>query len=106
MGAGAQFNVQDKDGYTPLHRVAHSGQKSVSQVLLGAGARVDAQDKNWSTTIHSAALGGSETVAEVAAGDRVDWDTLAPAKDIGKEWLGRGIQVKGEGAGKCPAGMH
>ena len=41
---------------------------------------------------------------EVNAADKVDWENLKPAKDIGEEWMGRGIEVKGEGKGKCP--MH
>jgi carotene epsilon-monooxygenase len=69
-------------------------------VVMTSGATIHTRDGMLVTASKR------ETVAEVAAGDRVDWDTLAPAKDIGKEWLGRGIQVKGEGAGKCPAGMH
>jgi len=42
-------------------------------------------------------------VAEVPAGERVDWASLGPAKDIGAEWHGRGIEVKaGRGIYRSP----
>ena len=42
-------------------------------------------------------------VGEVPEGKRVDWENLKPAKDIGEEWMDRGIEVsKSAGGGKCP----
>ena len=41
--------------------------------------------------------------AAAAAVEKVDWDALRPAKDIGEGWFERGIEGKASGgAGKCP----
>ena len=41
--------------------------------------------------------------AAAAAAEKVDWDALRPAKDIGEGWFERGIEGKASGgAGKCP----
>ena len=72
-------------------------------MLVNASARV-----MWTAAAAGAAVESESGATGVAErGERVDWSALGPAKDIGAEWLHRGIEVKkgasAGAAGKCPA---
>jgi ankyrin repeat protein len=47
IGAGADVNVQNDNGHTPLHVAAfiHMGKTEIARMLIDAGARKDIQDK-------------------------------------------------------------
>ena len=56
LAAGAELEVRDKDGVTPLHRAAARHESSaVVQVLLAAGAELEVRDKDGNTPLHWAA---------------------------------------------------
>jgi ankyrin repeat protein len=44
IDAGANVNVQDKYGRTPLHWVVLNGRVEIAQMLIDAGARKDIPD--------------------------------------------------------------
>jgi ankyrin repeat protein len=41
LDAGADVNVQNEYGWTPLHEAAESGRVEIARMLIGAGARKD-----------------------------------------------------------------
>ena len=55
LGAGADPNVPDNDGYTPLHDVAEMGDcspaRAMLEALLAAGADPSRQEKNGRTPL-------------------------------------------------------
>lgn len=65
LGAGANPNLQDKSGKTPLHyAAAHSKKSTVAEVLLKSGANPAARDKSgktpWDYAKENPALKGTE----------------------------------------------
>lgn len=67
-------------------------------VVMTSGATIHTRDGMLVNVKARAA-----TAATRSGEGEVDWENLKPAKDIGEEWMRRGIEVKGEGGGKCPA---
>lgn len=49
QGAGANVNVADEYGWTPLHGAAHKGCLEIISILLSAGADVEARDISGKT---------------------------------------------------------
>ena len=58
LAGGADVNARGKDGFTPLHFAAGSGDVAAIRALLAGGANVDARGKDRSTPLHGAALSG------------------------------------------------
>lgn len=56
LAAGADINVQDKDGNTPLHLAMEFGNESVPEALIAAGADVHARNRAGYAPIHLAVL--------------------------------------------------
>lgn len=56
---GADPDIADNHGLTPLHHAAYWGETEIAQLLLKAGANVNAENhgKGW-TPLHSAAVSG------------------------------------------------
>jgi ankyrin repeat protein len=52
--AGADVNLQDKNGYTPLHFAAQQQEAEIARLLLDAGATVDARDEHGNTPLSNA----------------------------------------------------
>ena len=66
-------NVQDNDGWTPLHLACFTGQEKIVSLLLWAGADVDIRDEDWRTPAD---------VAEIANCDYlIDMLNLRPMAD-------------------------
>ena len=63
LAAGADVNVKDKVGGTPLHRAAYKGHKEIVELLIDNGADVNAERHETVkvTPIQEAAFGASET---------------------------------------------
>ncbi len=51
LDEGADVNLADSAGFTPLHFAAQAQQETVAQVLLSAGALVDARDRYGKTPL-------------------------------------------------------
>ena len=47
---GANVNVEDHDGITPLHKAAQAGDLDVVDTLIAAGANVNARERKWHGT--------------------------------------------------------
>nr|CAB3221774.1 zinc finger protein LOC723799 [Phallusia mammillata] len=60
VNSGANVNVQNKDGKTPLHMTAVHGRFTRSQALLQGGARADILDFHGNSSLHVAAKHGHE----------------------------------------------
>ena len=64
ISKGADVNVRDQSGGTPLHAAALKGRTAIAKLLLDHGAAVDARDNDGLTPLDTAAISGA---AEVAA---------------------------------------
>eukprot|EP01101_Sappina_pedata_P013178 TRINITY_DN945_c0_g1_i1.p1 TRINITY_DN945_c0_g1~~TRINITY_DN945_c0_g1_i1.p1 ORF type:complete len:1327 (+),score=669.54 TRINITY_DN945_c0_g1_i1:127-4107(+) len=62
--AGANVNVEDKDGAMPLHHAAYAGNLKIVKILLKSGAKINAKDDESNTPLHNAALGGHVKVVD------------------------------------------
>eukprot|EP00899_Mesostigma_viride_P008041 jgi/Mesvir1/17238/Mv07651-RA.1 len=65
INRGAEVNIKDRHGMTPLHRAVHSEQPALVLCLLVNGALIDCKMKdNW-TPLHIAARIGNHTIVDV-----------------------------------------
>jgi ankyrin repeat protein len=71
---GANVNVKDKYGYTPLHFAAEKGHTAVAELLIKAGADFDAKNDTGDTPLHKAAWKGHTTVVELLIKASADFD--------------------------------
>ena len=64
----------NKNGWTPLHQAAFSGQLEMLNALLKAGAKLDETDHDGDTAVHYAAVQGELPCVEAlaAAGAKLD----------------------------------
>ena len=60
MSNGADVNLVDHAGETPLHVAARRGELSCAQVLVHYGARSDIKDKDGETALDLAREQGNE----------------------------------------------
>ena len=65
--AGANLNVQDVDGMTPLMRAAVQGNANVVVELIRAGADVNGKDDYKQTALHKASWSGHSSVVKTLA---------------------------------------
>ncbi len=81
LDAGAEINLQDKIGATPLHRGVRTRCAAAVECLLKSGSYPQPRNKSGSTAFHLAGQntgqGGSGT-AEVIAAQRQIIETLWP----------------------------
>ena len=63
--SGADVNVRDEDGSTPLIEAARGGHDDVVQALLVARADVKVKDKRGKTALMYAAEGGHNEIAKL-----------------------------------------
>ena len=118
LTAGADPNIKDANGETPLHFAARRpGPGAVSKVLLAKGADPNARDARSRTPLHSAASGKNVEVVRVLIDGKADVDArndegrtplhLAAAR---RNWEVAAALVKGgahlaikDNGGKTPA---
>ena len=53
--AGADKDLQDKDGSTPLHRAARTGHKEIVELLMRTGAVINQSNNEGKTALDVAA---------------------------------------------------
>jgi len=71
---GADVNILDEDGKTPLHDACLKGQVNTARLLLDRGAKIDARDKEGASPLHDAALGGNVKIIEFLLERKADAD--------------------------------
>ena len=92
--AGADVNLGEQMGDTPLHRAALFGQAELIDVLIEAGADPNVRNRIEGTPLHSAAS-GSQGAAAIRAlleagadptlqdiGGRTPWDAAQENEDL------------------------
>jgi len=62
---GANINIKDRHGNTPLHIAASRGNCEIMELLIKNGARVKATDDGSNTPLHDAAMNGHIEAAEL-----------------------------------------
>merc|ERR1712232_380868 len=60
---GANTNIADSEGNTPLHIAAIAGSRLVASMLLWGGGECDIANLKGNTPLHEAAANGSKDVA-------------------------------------------
>ncbi len=65
IGQGADINVQDERGYTPLIIACYNGQPEAARLLLESGANVNAQDFGGNTALMGVCFKGYPDIAEL-----------------------------------------
>jgi ankyrin repeat protein len=62
---GADVNLKDNDGDTPLHKVTSRGHKEIVELLIAHGADVNAQNNDGHTPLHHPPVEGDKDVVEL-----------------------------------------
>ena len=65
LGKGADVNMADADGWTPIHWAAHRGHIEVVRILLDRGADPNSEDGSKCTPLHWAAFYGHKKVVQL-----------------------------------------
>jgi hypothetical protein len=72
LAAGADVNVKDKRGFTPLHWASISGHKEAVELLIDNGADVNAMKGGGGTPLSYAASWGHKEIAELLIANGAD----------------------------------
>ena len=72
---GADANIQDVDGYTPLHSSVSEGHENLSKLLLKENADANTQNINGYTPLHSLVVKGHENLVKVLLKNNADANT-------------------------------
>ncbi len=68
---GADANIKDRYGRTPLHLLARAGDPKMAELLISRGASVNARDNQGRTPAKIAIQSGHERMVEVLSKDSV-----------------------------------
>lgn len=77
VDAGANLEVRDRYGSTPLNLAAKKGATDIAKILLEAGAIVDSRDDKKRTPLHWAAFQGQEETVALLISKGADVEALA-----------------------------
>ncbi len=107
---GADIQVKDAFGRTPLHRAAEAGRTEVVQLLIDKGADVNARDGVNNTPLHGAAEYGVKGVVEILIENNADlnvanmdhrtplsWAAEMGYQEIAELLIAAGAETKGIG---------
>jgi ankyrin repeat protein len=72
IDSGANVNVRDKVGLTPLYHAAMNGQRNIAKLLAHNGANVNEVDNQGYTALHHAAINDQKGIAELL-GCHTNW---------------------------------
>ena len=72
LAAGADVNVKDMRGFTPLHWASISAHKEAVELLIANGADVNAKGDGESTPLHYAAFNGHKEMVELLIASGAD----------------------------------
>jgi ankyrin repeat protein len=63
VNSGANVNVPDDEGETPLHAAARSGYRDIAELLVESGASLDVRNMYQQTSLHLACRNGKLDVS-------------------------------------------
>ncbi|GAB1310725.1 hypothetical protein MFIFM68171_00935 [Madurella fahalii] len=76
--AGASWNIQDEDGYTPLSVGIDKGNEGVAKYLIKQGANVNSFSPVFGSNLHLAVSKGALNLVELLVNSRADLETVNP----------------------------
>jgi hypothetical protein len=74
--AKANLDIQDKEGFTALHRAVNHNLIEIVRMLIDAGANLNVQDKHGDTPLHWAARFGKVEITRMLIDAKADLDIL------------------------------
>ena len=77
---GANPNIKDDSGSTPLHEAVNHGASEVVELLLKFGADPTAEDNARRIPLHYAAQIGQERIAQMLIGTKTDSEPVSRYK--------------------------
>jgi len=78
ISRGANVNVKDQKGMTPLHLAAKEGHEDIAEILISKGANINAIYGEWGVPLHLAAREGHAEVAELLIDKGTDVNAHGP----------------------------
>ena len=92
LADGADVNVKDKDGGTPLSYAAFEGHKEIAELLIEKGADVNATGESGRTPLHNAGSWNKETIELlIAKGADVNAEVVSKTRYNGRTPLDEAI---------------
>ena len=90
LNDGLDVNAQDKDGVTPIFRVAQEGSARVVKSLIEKGAKVNARDKTGNTPLVPAIVAGETEARKTLLDNGADVEITDKRNNTPLLWAARG----------------
>ena len=75
--AKANLDIQDKEGFTALHRAVNLNLIEIVRMLIDAGANLNVQDKHGHTPLHLAAINGKVEIVRMLIDAKANFNLQA-----------------------------